>query len=293
MEERNDIMSNYFSEFIYDDGLKKKYFQGMKSCNEEKYDIVFISTMAKHFDPQILAEGFKKIKSVCIEKTGTTADGKYFFLISPEIGETMELEEDYEKYEVGFSIGSDLRDYHNTVPALKKSPWPKEYEIKINRIFHEYGIQKYRGAEDYIILDILNQTKQLLKGREHIYHILYKDLDKITVGKNGKYNPLKGAYFSLSDPYYLFHNINQTGIKNGAYAAGLIDGYFKGDTPNLFFKYLALYTLTDALYAVISEKKSLPEHDFKKVMKEMKFYYGDFSEIIPGWYKISRNKLLD
>ncbi|MDO5649711.1 MAG: hypothetical protein Q4G11_03815 [Gallicola sp.] len=285
-------MTNYFSGFIYDDGLKKKYFQDMKPYTEEKYDIVFISTIGEYFDLQVFAEGFKNIKSVCIEKAGTTSDGEYFFLISPKIGETMETEEDYEKYEVGFSIGSDLRDYHNTAPVLKMSPWPKEYETKINHIFHEYGIQKYRGAEDYIILDVLNQTKHLLKDRENIQHILYKDLETITVGKNGKYNPLKDAYLSLSDPYYVFHNINQTGIKSGAYGAGLIDGYFKGDTPNLFFKYLAMYTLTDALYGVISEKKSLPEHDFKKVMKEMKSYYGDFSEIIPGWYKRSRNKLL-
>lgn len=285
-------MSNNYSNFIYDYNLKKKYFHDIDPIAEKKYDIVFISSMAEGFRLDEFQETIKNIKSADIEKAGLTEDGSYYYLFCRKVGDPIAVSEDFEEYEIGFTIGSDLRKYHDATSLADTSSWTKEYETKINQIFHEYGIQDYHGANDYIILDLLTQTKNLLKDRDNIKHLIYENLDDIEVGENGQYNLIKHASFSNSDPFYVFHNINKTGVKNGAYAAGLIDGYFKGDTPNLFFKYLVMYTLTDAFYEIIADKKSLPEEAFKKTMEELKVYYDDFSEIKPKWYLSCRKNLM-
>lgn len=290
-------MNRYFN-FIFDEQLKKKYSSIFDTEDANKYDIIFISSHADQYLLEEIAKSFKNLRSLIVEKMGVTEDNEYYYLFFQKQGEPIEarevdLKEDFEKYEFGFTVGSEIRDFHDASPTAKCGNWSKEYETKINQIFHEYGIQEYRGTQDYIFMDRLSQSKSLLRERQSKVLFLYQNLEEIYIDKNGKFNLFKNAVLTCADPFYIFRNINHTGLEKEEYCAGLIDGYFKGDTPNLFFKYLALYTITDMLYEIIERENSLNGDSIKKVFEELSLYYGDFSEIKPKWYIHCREKLLN
>lgn len=293
MEEYSLNMMNKYFDFIFDEQLKKKYSENFDPEDLNKYDIVFISSHADQYLLEEIVKSFKKLRSLPIEKMGVTEDNEYYYLFCQKQGESAEATEDFEKYEFGFTVGSDIRDLHALAPTAVCGNWAKEYETKINQIFHEYGIQEYRGIQDYIFMDRLSQSKSLLKERQSKTLLLYGSPDEITIDQQGKFNLLKNACLTCADPYYLFRNINHTGLEKEEFCTGLIDGYFKGETPNLFFKYLALYTITDMLYGILEKENRLSKESLVKAFDELTLYYEDFSDIKPKWYTHCREKLLN
>ena len=70
----------------------------------------------------------------------------------------------------------------------------------------------------------------------------------------------------------------------------MIDGYFDGKVPDLFWKLLAIYILNNIVGALSwavpygAEEISVMKHQAKEILE----WYDDMKQIIPSWYLIEK-----
>ena len=75
-----------------------------------------------------------------------------------------------------------------------------------------------------------------------------------------------------------------------SFASGMIDGYFDGKVPDLFWKLLAIYILNNIVGALSwavpygAEEISVMQHQAKEILE----WYDDMKQIIPSWYLIEK-----
>lgn len=276
--------------FLIDPKILREYRMDLDNNSIECYDIVFISTIVDIEKLRKIKEISGKIRSKKIIDIKETSDGKYYILLIEKIDKVMELGDEIENYETGFLIGKDIRDYHDLQEESNDNQWPSDYLFKIDHLYHEYGIRDYRGAKDYILIDILNSSKYLLKvcGSKEI--LIYDDMKNLQVDAKSGYNLLRNARIECVQPYYIFKDINETAKWNPEFATGLIDGYFKGDTPLLFFKYLAIYTITENMHRIVVCEDKNDEAFYQETEKIIEIY-NEFSDIRPIWYLDCRERL--
>lgn len=76
-----------------------------------------------------------------------------------------------------------------------------------------------------------------------------------------------------------------------AFASGMIDGYFDDKVPDLFWKLLAVYILSNLIGALPwaipygEEEVSVMQNQAKEILE----WYDDMKQIIPGWYMNKNN----
>ncbi len=189
-------------------------------------------------------------------------------------------------YEFGRQAGIILKKIH-TVPAPKgQQEWETRFNNKMNKkikMYSECPI-KFDGAE--YIIDYLNSNRDLLKNRPQCfqhgdYHIgnMMIENDKIVVIDFDRYD--------FGDPWEEFNRIVWAAQTSPKFAAGMIDGYFDNDVPELFWKLLKLYigsnTLSSLPWAIPFGDDEI--QTMLNQSKDVLEWYDNYKLTVPKWYE--------
>lgn len=226
-----------------------------------------------------------------ILEIGIIEELNFCYRITDYINGKKRYDNELENYELGYYIGDTIKSYHNLSKTIENNNWVKNYIHKINNLFHEYYLCEYIGGKDYILLDYVDEYKNLIEDREPIEIFSFNDIRDIPVDDNGKIYLFGIQNIVEADPYFEFKEININYYKDEAYSAGIIDGYFKGKPSRLFFKTIALYTIVEALSKEFTHFSVVKCEVVKLKILELLGYYNDFDSIYPNWYIEIKNKL--
>ena len=97
--------------------------------------------------------------------------------------------------------------------------------------------------------------------------------------------------FDFGDPWEEFNRIVWSAQVSPSFASGMIDGYFDDKVPDLFWKLLAVYILSNLIGALpwaISygeEEVSVMQNQAKEILE----WYDYMNRLVPSWYMNKNN----
>lgn len=192
---------------------------------------------------------------------------------------------DSQQYVLGLEAGRILKKIHS-IPAPDGQPdWEELYNQKIDRKIKGYRNCpiKFDGAE--AILTYIEGNRHLLAGRPQCfqhgdYHIGNMMLE------DGKIVIIDFDRYDFGDPWEEFNRIVWCAQASPLFASGMVNGYFDGEPPLLFWKLLALYIASNTLSAVYwaipfgQEEIDTMINQAKDVLS----WYDNMQNPIPSWY---------
>ncbi len=211
---------------------------------------------------------------------GKVEDENQFFILSKKAMKVSKKD-----FDLGVKLGSFLREYHRFSEGGDPNLWEKRFGHRMVLFFHNYYLCNYTGPKDYILLDYLKDNKHLISDRDTVEFLGIDNLLDISLDDEGRLGNLKFLVEDRTDPYYQFKDLNLSKSKDWEYSRGLVQGYFNGKPPILFFKTLAVYSIVEYLYDDLEKQKSVDCESLRKKIDYLLELYEDFSKIYPRWYK--------
>lgn len=205
-----------------------------------------------------------------------------------------------EQLRAGNLFGKGLKKYHDKYLDLDSSNWQKIYQDRIYQLQHGYFLGDYRGIYDYIFLDYLNEHSYLLENRPTTRILNLDFLSELVVTKDFRFSFPKIQATQMADPFYEFKCINLHTKGREHFLKGILEGYFGGEIPRLFFRILILYTIVefwgkDFLWEEFWSRKNktkdiIPNCQDNRARKIVQIY-DDFSDIVPQWLRKIENEI--
>ncbi len=101
-----------------------------------------------------------------------------------------------------------------------------------------------------IFIDYLNANRKLLKDRPQVFQHGDYHIGNFMIGEDCKIYIIDFDRFDIGDPWEEFNRIVWSAQVSPSFASGMIDGYFDGKVPELFWKLLAIYILNNIVGAL-------------------------------------------
>lgn len=199
-----------------------------------------------------------------------------------------------DQLKAGKIFGKGLKKYHERYLNLDLSLWQEIYQDRIYQLQHGYFLGDYRGVYDYIFLDYLNNYSYLLERRPTTRILNLNFSRDLIVTKDFKFSFPKFQATQMADPYYEFRSLNLDTKGREYFLKGIVEGYFDGEIPRLFFRMLILYTIVEfwgkdflweEFWSRKGRKKGAVSHCQNNRAEKIVSLYDDFSDIFPIWYK--------
>ena len=191
-----------------------------------------------------------------------------------------------EQYSYGKTAGKILKVIH-TLPAPENAlKWEDRFNAKIDRKINMYKDCpiKFDGAK--YIIDYLNGNRHLLKDRPQSFQHGDYHVGNMMI-ENGKLVVIDFDRLDYGDPWEEFNRIVWCASASPKFACGMVDGYFGGQPPLLFWQLLALYissnTLSSIPWAIPFGQKEIDV--MLNQTKEVLSWHDNMQNPIPTWYK--------
>ena len=190
-----------------------------------------------------------------------------------------------DQYELGCEAGAILKKIHS-IPAPENAPgWEPRFNAKMDRKIKNY-IEcpiKVEGAECFI--EYIERSRDLLRGRPQCFQHGDYHIGNMMI-ENGKLVIIDFDRYDFGDPWEEFNRIVWCAQKAPRFACGMVDGYFGGSVPPLFWRLLALYissnTLSSIPWAIPFGEDEIRK--FTEQTKEIMSWYDDMRRVVPSWY---------
>lgn len=190
-----------------------------------------------------------------------------------------------DQYELGCEAGAILKKIHS-IPAPENAPgWEPRFNAKMDRKIKNY-IEcpvKVEGAECFI--EYIERSRDLLRSRPQCFQHGDYHIGNMMI-ENGKPVIIDFDRYDFGDPWEEFNRIVWCAQKAPRFACGMIDGYFGGSVPPLFWQLLALYISSNtfssipwAIHFGDDEIRIMTEQT-----KEIMSWYDDMRRVVPSWY---------
>ena len=190
-----------------------------------------------------------------------------------------------DQYELGCEAGAILKKIHS-IPATENAPgWEPRFNAKMDRKIKNY-IEcpvKVEGAECFI--EYIERSRDLLRSRPQCFQHGDYHIGNMMI-ENGKPVIIDFDRYDFGDPWEEFNRIVWCAQKAPRFACGMIDGYFGGSVPPLFWQLLALYISSNtfssipwAIHFGDDEIRIMTEQT-----KEIMSWYDDMRRVVPSWY---------
>lgn len=190
-----------------------------------------------------------------------------------------------EQYALGVHAGEILRKIH-TLPAPATQ---EDWYIRFNRKT-DMKIQKYREcglsfSEDHVIIDYLEQHKELLQHRPQSFQHGDYHIGNMMI-EDGALRIIDFDRYDFGDPWEEFNRIAWCAAASPHFATGRIHGYFQGEPPIEFFKLLAFYISSNTLSSIYW---AMPfgQDQIDTMMKQAQHVLSWFDNMrcpVPTWY---------
>lgn len=189
------------------------------------------------------------------------------------------------QYTYGLEAGQILKKIHK-IPAPAEQPdWEVRFNAKIDRkiqLYMDCPI-KFGGAEYF--LSYLEKNRHLLKNRTQCFQHGDYHIGNMMVSK-GQLVIIDFDRYDFGDPWEEFNRIVWCAQTSPMFATGMVDGYFHGEVPTLFWRLLALYISSNMLSSV---PWAVPfgEGEIRIMLQQVKdvlSWYDNMRRLIPTWY---------
>ena len=190
-----------------------------------------------------------------------------------------------EQYRFGEEAGRILQVIHS-VPAPDGQPdWESRFNAKIDRKIVQYSQCpiKFEGAER--IVEYIESHRRLLCDRPQCFqHGDYHTGNMMF--ERGKLVIIDFDRYDFGDPWEEFNRIVWCAQLSPHFASGMVDGYFDGEPPEMFWELLALYigsnTLSSVPWAIDygGEQVDIMLNQTRDLLG----WYDNMRRTVPAWY---------
>ena len=288
-------------EFISKIAISKGWSDDKKYCvidqNQQKY-LLRVSDKEKldskkiEFDimEKVASLGIRMSKPIKFELCGDEVHSIHEWIDGKDAIDSILTYSENQQYSYGIEAGRLLRKIH-TIPATEVC---EDWEIFFNRKIDD-KISKYKECpvqyeSGHIFIDFLNENRELLKNRPQVLQHGDYHIGNFMIGEDREIYVIDFDRFDVGDPWEEFNRIVWSAQVSPAIASGMIDGYFDDKVPDLFWKLLAVYILSNLIGALpwaipYGEEVSVMQNQAKEILE----WYDDMKQIIPGWYMNKNN----
>lgn len=191
------------------------------------------------------------------------------------------------QYKLGFKAGQILEKIHTLRPTIKIQPWDKTIDIKIKKTIDFYRNCGFKIKNDDIIINYILDNEKYLKLRPITFQHGDYHLGNMIITKEGDLSIIDFNRSSYGDPWEEFDRFIFTWKENVTFARGQIEGYFKNEVPEDFFKVMSIYNARN-LIASIPWSLDFGEEDLRIAVENSNLVYEayeGFTSYIPNWYR--------
>ena len=195
-----------------------------------------------------------------------------------------------QQYALGLEAGRILQKIH-TIPAPGGLPdWQTRFNAKIDRNLRMYDACPVKSDGDSRIIGYIDENRSLLAGRPQVFQHGDYHIGNMMI-ENGKLVIIDFDRLDYGDPWEEFNRIVWCAQAVPVFASGIVDGYFDGCVPLLFWKLLALYISSNMLssvpWAIPFGEKEI--QTMLKQAKDMLTWYDNMQNPVPSWYQSGSN----
>lgn len=191
------------------------------------------------------------------------------------------------QYEMGWKAGEILQVIHSVPAPEDKEPWDVFFNKKIERKLKMAAECPLKVEHGELFLRVIEVNRPLLKNRPQVFQHGDFHIGNMVIDGDDL-NIIDFDRFDYGDPWEEFNRIVWC-VQDGTdlFASGLVDGYFGGQVPQVFWELLALYISSNTL-------SSLPwaipfgEGEIATMRKQAALvlkWYENMTRIVPTWYK--------
>ncbi|WDV46414.1 phosphotransferase [Clostridiaceae bacterium M8S5] len=190
------------------------------------------------------------------------------------------------QYELGLIAGRYLRKMHQIPVPLDIPSWKERFNKKIDykiNMFDRCDI-KFTGADK--IIDYINKNRYLLNERKQTFQHGDYHIGNMVINQSGELVIIDFNRVDFGDPWEEFNRIVWSANFSPLFASGKINGYFKDNAPDEFFRLMALYIGSNQL-ASIPWAIQFGQKEIDVMMRQCRQvlqWYEDFESYIPNWY---------
>lgn len=223
---------------------------------------------------------------------GTCKDGVYIlydWIDGEDLEEVLPALSGTGQYVLGEESGKLLRRIHRIPAPPDQEEWESRFNKKIDRKIRAYEENPIRfdGAADMIAY--INENRHLLRHRPQCFqHGDYHTGNMML--KDGKLVIIDFDRFDFGDPWEEFNRIVWCAQLSPLFATGMVDGYFGGQVPEMFWRLLALYISSNMLSSV---PWAIPfgQGEIDTMLRQagdVLSWYDNMTHPVPTWYTPGR-----
>ena len=191
------------------------------------------------------------------------------------------------QYAYGLDAGQILAKLH-TLPAPQDAEdWEIRFNRKIDRKIAMYESCPLKYEVDQPFLRHIERSRHLLAGRPQSYQHGDYHIGNMMVDDAGVLTVIDFDRDDWGDPWEEFNRIVWSAQASPAFAAGMVDGYFKKQVPMEFWELLALYicsnTLSSLPWAIPFGEEEI--NTMRRQASEILGWYDNMNTSVPSWYR--------
>ena len=191
-----------------------------------------------------------------------------------------------EQYEYGILVGIELKKIHQVKAPVDAIPWEERFNKKIDRKLKNYEECPLKYEKGNLFIEYINNNRHLLKGRPSTFQHGDYHIGNMMINKNNELVVIDFDRSDYGDPWEEFNRLVWSIQVSYEFATGIVDGYFKKEVLEEFWKLLALYM---SLNSLSSLPWAIPygEEEIKTMINqsnEILDWYSDMKKYIPKWY---------
>ena len=191
------------------------------------------------------------------------------------------------QHSLGLDAGRMLKIIQSLSVPASAITWDTKFNAKIDRKMTMYESCPLRYEKDELILNYLANNRHLLTHRPQTYQHGDYHIGNMMVDSSGKLVIIDFDRDDFGDPWEEFNRIVWCAQAAPAFARGMVDGYFDGDVPDVFWRLLLLYICSNTLSSL---PWAVPYGETQiKVMTDqwadIRAWFDDFMRIVPTWYR--------
>ena len=284
--------------FVSKEFIPKGWSQDKKYCVTDEAGNRYLLRIMPHSDEagvKLSHEMMKKVEaqgvSMCRSLAyGICEDGPYqlqTWIDGLDAEEAMPTLTAEAQYRYGWEAGQIARRIHQIPAPADIEDWESRFNRKATRKIQMYQScpLRYEGGDAFI--EYIENNRHLLKNRPQAYQHGDYHVGNMMIDCQGQLHIIDFNRDDYGDPWEEFNRIVWCAQASPRFAAGMVDGYFEGQVPMLFWQLLAFYIASNTL-------SSLPwaipfGEDEVQVMRkqaaEVLVWYDGMKNVVPMWYR--------
>lgn len=189
-------------------------------------------------------------------------------------------------YMYGLEAGRILRLIHSIPAPIGWQDWETRFNKKIDRNIKDYANCPIKHDAGHIFVEYIDSHRGLLKNRPQVYQHGDYHIGNMMIDNMGQLNIIDFDRNDYGDPWEEFNRIVWSVQISPIFASGIVNGYFDGNVPMMFWKLLALYISSNALsslpWAIPFGQSEIDVmlNQAKQVLE----WYDYMQSPIPTWY---------